>query len=91
MPILLYYGAVFYDKLKDKYLTALWEVSGKGKYVEILSDEDELTKIDMYGGVTQIEGRHKAKKGGKKAKKRRKEKSTKEVNFSLRERSLSCF
>lgn len=51
----LCYGAVFYDKLKDKYLTALWEVSGKGRTVEVISDEDTLTKIDMYGGVSEVE------------------------------------
>lgn len=48
------YGAVFYDKLKDKYLTALWENSGNGTMVNVSSDEDTLTKIDMYGGVSQV-------------------------------------
>lgn len=50
----LIYGAVFYDKLKDKYLTALWEISGNGAMINVASDEDKLTRIDMYGGVTEV-------------------------------------
>lgn len=48
------YGAVFYDKLKDKYLTALWENSEKGATVNVSSTETKLTKIDMYGGVSEV-------------------------------------
>lgn len=48
------YGAVFYDNAKDKYITALWEITGNGKTVNVTSDEDSLVKIDMYGGVTTM-------------------------------------
>lgn len=50
----LNYGAVFYDELKDKYVTALWEISGSGSMVHVDSDEDSLLQLDMYGGVTQV-------------------------------------
>lgn len=48
------YGAVFYDKVKDKYVTALWEITGNGKTVSVKSDESSLMKIDMYGEVSTL-------------------------------------
>lgn len=48
------YGAVFYDKAKDKYVTALWEITGNGKTVSVKSDESSLMKIGMYGDVTTM-------------------------------------
>ena len=50
----LIYGAEFYDKSKDMYLTALWEISGDGASVNVTSNDDKLKKIDMNGNVSTI-------------------------------------
>lgn len=50
----LVYGAEFYDRAKDMYVTALWEISGDGAEVSIASDDTSLKKVDMYGNVSYI-------------------------------------
>lgn len=50
----LIYGAEFYDKAKDMYVTALWEITGAGTSVNVTSASESLKKIDMYGNVSNI-------------------------------------
>lgn len=50
----LVYGAEFYDRAKDKYVTALWEISGKGASVNVTAESSTLKKLDMYGNASYV-------------------------------------
>ncbi len=48
------YGAVFYDREKDLYLTALWNNSGNGASVSMTTAEESILRLDRDGNAAYI-------------------------------------